>query len=66
MLKSLRAVLASLGLLAVASPATAQDAGYPERPVTIVVPAAPGGGGDFTARLLADGLTKQFGKSFVV
>ena len=66
MLKILCAGLASLGFLAFASPAAAQAADYPERPVTIVVPAAPGGGGDFTARLLADGLTKRFGKAFVV
>jgi tripartite-type tricarboxylate transporter receptor subunit TctC len=39
---------------------------YPSKPVTIVVPGAPGGGGDFTARLLADALTKSFGKPFVV
>jgi len=39
---------------------------YPNKPVSIVVPGAPGGGGDFTARLLADELTKSMGKSFVV
>ncbi len=44
----------------------AQAADYPDRPITIVVPAAPGGGGDFTARLLADGLARQIGQSVVV
>jgi tripartite-type tricarboxylate transporter receptor subunit TctC len=39
---------------------------FPNKPVTIVVPGAPGGGGDFAARILADDLTKSTGKSFVV
>lgn len=39
---------------------------FPSRPVTIVVPGAPGGGGDFAARLLADELTKSMGKPFIV
>ncbi|HSH92378.1 MAG TPA: tripartite tricarboxylate transporter substrate binding protein [Ramlibacter sp.] len=39
---------------------------FPSRPVTIVVPGAPGGGGDFTARLLAEELTKSVGKPFIV
>ncbi|MBO9355645.1 tripartite tricarboxylate transporter substrate binding protein [Bordetella petrii] len=53
----------SLGLLAAAP---AQSAGYPDRAVTIVVPASPGGGGDFTARLLADGLTAALAQSVIV
>ena len=65
MLKYLCAAVASMAVIS-AGGAVAQEADYPERPVTIVVPAAPGGGGDFTARLLADGLTKGFGKAFVV
>jgi tripartite-type tricarboxylate transporter receptor subunit TctC len=44
----------------------AQGDDFPSRPVTIVVPAAPGGGGDFAARLLADKLGKSMGKPFVV
>lgn len=42
------------------------QADFPNRPVNIVVPGAPGGGGDFTARLLAEALTKSVGKPFVV
>ena len=44
----------------------AQAQTYPTRPITIVVPAAPGGGGDFTARLLGESLSKSLGEQIVV
>jgi len=46
------------------SPLGAQN--YPTRPVTLVVPAAPGGTADFTARLLSEGLTKGLGVQVLV
>lgn len=42
------------------------DTAYPARAVTMVVPAAAGGGGDFTARLLADALLRPLGQPVVV
>ncbi len=51
-------------LLVFARPALAQK--YPERPVSIVVPASPGGGVDDYTRLLARYLSQELGQSFVV
>jgi len=49
---------------AIANPACAQ--GWPARPVTFIVPFAPGGGTDITARTLAARLTQKWGQSVVV
>lgn len=39
---------------------------YPERPVTIIVPFAAGGGSDNIARLIAAKLTEKSGKTFII
>jgi tripartite-type tricarboxylate transporter receptor subunit TctC len=56
------AALAALALLA-AAPARAD---YPDRPVTIVVPFAPGGPTDLVGRVLASALSQKLGQSVVV
>ena len=61
-----RRSLVAMGTAATATRAFAQEVRYPERSVTLVVPAAPGGGGDFTARLLGDALTRSLGQPIVV
>jgi tripartite-type tricarboxylate transporter receptor subunit TctC len=58
---------AALTLAAVAQPGFAQDAGdYPAKPIRLVVPTAPGGGNDTTARAIADGVSKTLGQPIVV
>lgn len=44
----------------------AQGAAYPSKPVTVVVPYAPGGTTDIVARLAAQSLSAGTGKTFVV
>jgi tripartite-type tricarboxylate transporter receptor subunit TctC len=53
-----------LGALSIVHGAMAQ--GYPAKPVRIVVPAAPGGGVDFVARLVGQRLTERLGQQFLV
>jgi tripartite-type tricarboxylate transporter receptor subunit TctC len=72
MTKLSRRTLLAIALPAMAAPAArAQDtaadpADYPNRPVTFVVPFAPGGGTDILARLLGQRIGQQLGKPFVV
>lgn len=62
-----RKVLAALPPLAAFLCARARgEANYPNRPVTVVVPYAAGGGLDLVARLLAGKLSQRTGQSFFV
>jgi tripartite-type tricarboxylate transporter receptor subunit TctC len=58
------AALAACVLLASIQPAAAND--YPNRPVTFIVPFAPGGVTGLFARLLGQKLEQRLGKPFVV
>lgn len=53
---------------ALAAPAWAQEApaGYPARPVRIIVSSVPGGGLDLVSRSVAQHLSERFNQSFVV
>jgi len=56
-----------LGLLSVVSMLSfAQTGPYPNKPITIVLPYAPGGTIDMQARLLAYGLTTKLGQPIIV
>lgn len=59
------AVLAS-GALAGAAPAMAAAAGFPDRPVTIVVPFPPAGPPDLLARAIGEHLSKAWGQPVLV
>src|SRR5687767_6965758 len=52
-------------VIAVNATAQAQDA-YPARPIRIIVPTAPGGPSDITARMMSQELLKRWGRPVVV
>jgi tripartite-type tricarboxylate transporter receptor subunit TctC len=58
------ALIAAAVLAACPRDVAAQD--YPARPVTILVPFAPGGGTDILARTLAQRLEQRLGKPFLI
>jgi tripartite-type tricarboxylate transporter receptor subunit TctC len=60
----IRSLLAGAALALAASVAAA--AGYPERPVTLVVPFPPGGSTDMIARILGAKLQDKMGGTFIV
>lgn len=53
-----------VALLSAAALAEAQS--YPTKPIRLIVPAAPGGGTDFSARLIGAKLTEAWGQSVVI
>ena len=57
--------ISALGLAAVTG-VHAQPAAYPNKPVRILAPFAPGGGNDLMARTLANEFNRDMGERFVV
>lgn len=62
----LAALACVAGLTMHAAPAFAQAENYPNRPIKLIVSAAPGGTTDITARMIADPLGRALGQSIVV
>jgi tripartite-type tricarboxylate transporter receptor subunit TctC len=59
------ATLGSILLLLLGAAAAAED-DYPNRPVTMIVPFAPGGASDFVARIIQPGVSQILGQQIVV
>ena len=59
-----RRIFVACTAAALARPALAQ--GWPTRPVTVVVPYAPGGSADATARLVAERMGQRLGQTLIV
>src|SRR5580693_9042174 len=62
--KFLHLAAGAAALPVIARPARAQS--YPTRPVTIIVPFAPGGGADVSARIAGEYLSRALGQRFVI
>jgi tripartite-type tricarboxylate transporter receptor subunit TctC len=62
----LRALGALLFACAMLVPAASRAAGYPDRPIHIIVPFGPGGGGDIIVRLVGQELSKRLGQLVIV
>ncbi|KDD19984.1 Uncharacterised protein [Bordetella bronchiseptica] len=64
---ALRGALAALCIgAALAAPLPAAAAGYPDRPISLIVGYPAGGSVDLTARLFGEALARQTGQSVVV
>ncbi len=62
----LAVIIPAIALAAFSTAAVSQNAAnYPERPIRMIVPFAPGGGLDITTRLIGQKLTEKWGQNIV-
>jgi tripartite-type tricarboxylate transporter receptor subunit TctC len=61
-----KGIAAALATAAIGMTHVALAQGYPERTVEITVPSSPGATADLLGRVLADGLTQQLGRRFII
>jgi tripartite-type tricarboxylate transporter receptor subunit TctC len=61
-----QALAAGAGLLGTTAMPVRAQAAYPNRPITLVVPFAPGGAVDISGRAMADRLAKVLGQTIIV
>ena len=62
----MKAIVLGLAALLVAGASLAQPSDYPNRPVKVIAPFAPGGPVDIVARVLAPKLSERLGQQFYV
>lgn len=62
----LRALAGAALLIGTGLPARAQPPAYPDRPIRLIIPYAPGGGTDATVRLLAGPMGEMLGQPLVI
>lgn len=60
------AAVCAISSILLTSPSQAQTSKWPDKPVRIVVPFAPGGSNDVIARRLADSLRQSLGQPFLI
>ncbi len=61
-----RSFLLSLAMAAVAAISLPAAAAYPDKPIRMIVPSAPGGAPDVLMRTLCDQLSRQMGVAFII
>ena len=62
--RGLKTILASIGMMVLASAASAQD--YPSKPITLIVPWPAGGPTDVTMRAMAEAAAKHLGQPIII
>src|SRR4051812_23383605 len=60
-----RCAVALVSFVCLVAAASAQDA-YPNRPVKVIVPYAPGGAVDIVARIVTDQMRQSLGQPFII
>jgi len=66
MIRRTLVVLLAAGLAAATTPAMAQDASWPNKPVKLISPFPAGGTSDVMARIVAEALAKELGQPVIV
>jgi tripartite-type tricarboxylate transporter receptor subunit TctC len=62
----LLAIALPIAVLALDGPTSAQEANFPTRPMTLIIPNAPGGSSDIIARIMQPKLAEALGQTIVI